>query len=319
MIEIVRPVDRAAWLAARSQDVTASVAAAVLNAHPYTTQYRLWAEKTGRSSPDDDEPTDAMKRGVYLEPVGVAMLRDEQPAWTVEYYADNTYYRDPACRIGATPDAFATAPGRPGRGCVQIKSTTEDAFRQYWLDPDTHEVVPPTWIALQAITEARLTDCAWACVAVVVITWRGTLRLHVVDIPLRERHWSALRTAVAEFWRVAASGEEPPVDWERDGSTVLDVYREVELDRRDLTADAELDRLAAQYRRSSAERAAHQKICDSIKPRIIHALGNSAAGLTASFEITAIAQERAAYVAKASSSRVLRIKDRKDILHAASF
>lgn len=317
MIEVIRPADRAAWLAVRRQDVTASVAAAVLNAHPHTTQYKLWAEKTGRLSPDAGEATDAMKRGVYLEPVGVAMLRDERPAWNVEYYADNAYYRDPERRIGATPDAFATAPDRAGRGCVQIKSASEDAFRQHWLDPDTDEVIPPTWIALQAITEAKMTGCEWACVAVVVITWRGTLRLHVVDVPLRERYWTALKTAVAEFWRVAASGEAPPIDWEQDGATVLDVYREATLDRRDLTGDGELDIIISKYREAKDFVTANQKICDALKPQIIHALGNSVAGLTSSFEVDARVQQRSSFVAKQTSSRVLRIKPRKDLLNAS--
>jgi predicted phage-related endonuclease len=43
-IQIIRPADRQAWLAARSKDVTASVAAAVLGAHPYTTPYALGRE-----------------------------------------------------------------------------------------------------------------------------------------------------------------------------------------------------------------------------------------------------------------------------------
>ncbi|QPC87088.1 hypothetical protein GA830_10310 [Mesorhizobium sp. NBSH29] len=310
-VTVIRPADRAAWLDARRQDVTASVAAAVLNVHPYTSQYQLWAEKTGRLSPDG-EATDAMMRGVYIEPVGVAMLRDQKPEWAVEYHADNAYYRDEKIRIGATPDAFAVDPGREGRGNVQIKSASESAFKDYWIDPDTKQVIPPTWIALQAITEARLTGCDWACVALVVITWRGTLRLYVIDIPLIERHWVAIKTGVAEFWRVVDAGEHPPIDWEKDGSTVLDVYRDSYTDVRDLSDDAALDVIIRRYKEAKELESSGKKLADTLKPQIIFALGNSAAGKTASYDIRASTQIRASYVASESQSRVLRIKPRRD-------
>lgn len=304
------PADRAAWLAARQRDVTASVAAAVLNAHPYTTQFKLWAAKMGHEV-EPDEATDAMKRGVYLEPVGVAMLRDEYPEWDIEYHADNAYYRDPDLRIGATPDAFAFAPGREGRGNVQIKSASDEAFRMYWLDPDTKEVIPPTWIALQAITEAKLTGCSWACVAVVVITWRGTLKLHVVDVPLHDRLWARLKQGVAEFWALADSGEHPPIDWSKDGAAVLNVYQDVVLDRKDFSDDPELDVLVTRYVGARGAKAEASKLLDVLKPQIIYALGNSAGGMTASFEFTANVQHREEHVTKASSGRVLRVKPRK--------
>jgi hypothetical protein len=104
-------------------------------------------------------------------------------------------------------------------------------------------VVPPTWIAVQAITEAQLTGCAWACVALVVITWRGTFQLHIIDIPIHLRLWNRLVAKVDEFWAMVASGEEPDPDWQRDGAVVMDVYRDSMPERRDLSGDdfVELD------------------------------------------------------------------------------
>ena len=64
MIDIIRPADREAWLKARRSDVTASVAGALLGAHPYASAYSIWAEKTGRIEQADE--TSAMKRGTHL-------------------------------------------------------------------------------------------------------------------------------------------------------------------------------------------------------------------------------------------------------------
>lgn len=308
-IEIIRPANRDAWLAARQQDVTASVAAAVLDVHPYTTAYQLWAEKTGRIQPDTEE-SEAMERGNLMEPVAIEMLRKRRPDWIVRYENDRAYYRDPERRIGATPDAFVEIPGRFGTGNLQIKTAAEAAFREFWLDPDTHEVVPPTWIAVQAITEAKLTGCDYAVVAVVVITWRGTFKLHLIDIPLHDRLWTRLKSAVAEFWTVAAGGGEPPIDWTRDGPTVVDVYSNSFVDRRDLSGDTDLDILVGRYKRLKEAEADAKKQADVLKPQIIYALGNSEAGFTADWEFTARTQHREAYEVRASSTRVLRVKPR---------
>lgn len=308
-IEIIRPADRASWLAARRQDVTASVAAAVLGAHPYTTPYQLWAEKTGRASPDEEE-TEAMERGNLLEPVAVAMIRKRHPDWTVTYENDRAYYRDPERRIGATPDAFLERPDRFGVGNCQVKTASESAFKEFWQDPDTGDIVPPTWIAVQAITEAKLTGCAWACVAVVVVTWRGTLKLYMVDIPLHERLWTRLRSAVTEFWTLVEGGGEPPIDWSRDGPTVIDVYRDSYVNKRDLTDDATLDILIGKYKAAKEAQGAAAKIVDTLKPQIIYSLGNSEAGFTIGWEINARTQVREETTVRASTSRSLRIKKR---------
>lgn len=307
-IEIIRPADRAAWLACRQKDVTASVAAAVLGAHPYTTPYALWAEKTGRLSPDDEE-TEAMERGNLMEPVVVAMIRKRFPEWTVIYENDRAYYRDPDRRIGATPDAFIRRADRAGTGNCQIKSASEDAFKQYWLDPDSGDVVPPTWIAVQAITEAQLTGCAWACVALVVITWRGTFQLHIIDIPIHFRLWNRLVAKVDEFWATVESGKEPDPDWQRDGDVVLDVYRASTPERRDLTADQHLDSMVADYRACKEAAGAAVSRAEALRPIIIRALGHAEIGETANWEVSA----RTSHRNGGRSTRVLRVKPRRDL------
>lgn len=310
-IEIIRPADHDAWLAARSKDVTASVAAAVLGAHPYMTPYALWAEKTGRRTPAVEE-TEAMERGNLMEPVVVAMIRKRFPEWRVLYENDRAYYRNPDRRIGATPDAFLWRPDRAGTGNCQIKTCSEDAFKEFWFDSEADEVVPPTWIAVQAITEGMLTNCAWTCVALVVITWRGTFHLHIIDIPIHLRLWDRLVDAVDEFWDLVASGEEPEPDWLRDGEAVMDVHRRSVPEQRDLSADPELDALVHQFNQARITGVAMKAVVDQLRPRIIYALGDAEIGLTANWEISARTSFRTA-----SQSRVIRLNPRKDIEHAS--
>jgi predicted phage-related endonuclease len=307
--EIIYPADRAAWLAARRQDVTASVAGCLLGVHPYTTAYGLWALKSGLVA-DDDTDNAVLRRGRLLEPVVIEMLREDRPDWTVEYRRDNAYFRDPEARIGATPDAFATRPDIYGRGIVQVKTVADDKFRREWIDAETGEIVLPLWIAVQAIVEANLTGASWACVAVMVIG-RG-IDLQIVDVPLNTRVMNRLRREVREFWRMVEAGEEPPIDWNRDGGAIAEVYRDSMPDRKDLTNVDGLDLIVGRFGAArETHRAAAQQI-DELRPRILHALGTAEAGFTTNWNISARASVRTGPNGEPVKSRALRITPKEN-------
>ncbi len=303
-VEIIRPASEAEWLELRRKYVTGSQAAAVLSAHPYTSGYQLWAEKTGRASPV--EQTGAMRRGNLLEPVVVQMLREERPDWLIQYPLNRTFYCDEGERTGATPDAFGTRPDQGELGNIQLKTASDWAFRQNWLDPETREVRLPLWIAIQAIIEARLTGAHWAVVAVMVVGHE--IDLHIIDIPLDTKIMPAILEAVADFWTVVDSGAHPPINWLVDGKAVLDVYRDSDGSKADLSHVEGFDRLVAQYETAKREERAHAKDAEELKPRIIEALGNADWGETLNWEVKAPTTHRKAYEVKATSFRALRCK-----------
>ncbi|MEW5421918.1 hypothetical protein HNS03_08355 [Amorphus sp. 3PC139-8] len=131
-IETLSPRSRASWIKVGEADVTASVVGALLGCHEYTTPYKLWALKSGLIV-EDPEETEAMKRGRLLEPVAVELLRQRHPEWDITHNTNpGTYYRDPAARLGATPDVITHDPAR-GPGLVQIKNVEQSVFRRKWL------------------------------------------------------------------------------------------------------------------------------------------------------------------------------------------
>lgn len=284
IVESTLPSGRADWLDLRRGFITASIAGALLNCHPYTTAYQIWALKTGRMD-ESSEETDAMRRGRLLEPVAVQMLREERPTWTVDYRADNEFFFDRDLRLGATPDAYAYRPDMDGRGIVQFKTSSEEAYRSSWVDPDTGGVEVPLWIAVQAIVEAKLTGAAWAAVAVLVVG-RG-IHMEAIDIPLHAQVWAVLTAAVGDFWRVADSGEHPPVDWDRDGSAVLDVNRWTEAKRIDLSADETVDVFASRLEDTRTKRRELQKLEDVLRAQILYAMGSAEIASTRRFEVIA--------------------------------
>lgn len=307
-IEVISPASRQEWLELRKRDVTASQASALLGHHPYSSAYQMWADKTGRAS--EQEENAVMKRGRLLEPVAIELLREERPDWAVDYPLGDTYYRDTERRIGATPDAFATFPNG-SRGIVQIKTTSDWSFRANWIDPDTDEIVVPLWIAVQAIVEANLTGSEWAAVA--VLTVGHGIDLQVIDIPLHAGVRDRLDDAVAEFWRTVEADRQPPIDWLKDGRSVLDVYRDSDGSTADLSEAEGFDDLVRDYHTAKAAEREARKAADILKPQIIAALGNAEIGETLDWRVTAKVQRRKEYVVKASSSRVLRVKQKVEV------
>jgi len=297
--------DRASWLALRQQDVTASVAGAVLGAHEYTTAFELWALKSGLLSEDPTE-TPAMRRGRLLEDDALQMLAEERPTWTVEP-ANDVYLRAPALRIGATPDAYAVDPTRPGSGIVQVKTVSDMIFRQKWKDEDG-AINLPVWIAVQAIVEAKLTGASWACVALLVVG--HGLDIHVIDVPLHAGIWDRIVAETDLFWGRVERGEPPAADYARDGETISDLWPpDGRAEALDLSEDNRLPAILDERDELNARVKADQKRLDEIKAEIVEKLGGAPlARLGDGREITRTMQSRAEFTVKANTFPVLRIR-----------
>lgn len=301
--EVNAASDRAAWLALRSQDVTASVAGALLGVHEYETAYGLWAAKSGLL-PQEEGESGPMRRGRLLEPVAVALLAEERPTWTVT--PGRHYYRDPEARIGGTPDCFAVDPDRDGFGIVQIKSVESGIFRRKWKQ-EGGAVEPPLWIAVQAIVEAYLTGATWACVTPLVVGFG--LDLPVIEIPLTSGVIDRLKEVVAEFWRRVDTKDAPDVDYARDGALLAQLYGVDDGSTIDLTGWNSGPVLAEEDARLAAEIKERTERRKAIKAEIVDRMG-AAAVATLDGEVFATAKtiNRKAYSVAASSYRDVRIK-----------
>lgn len=295
--------DRAIWLELRKRDVTASAAAALLGVHPYQTAYSMWAEKTGVIT-TDDEMTEAMERGIELEPLAVRRIRKKHPTWIVEQ--PNTYYRDPAARLGATPDAFAQDPERDGFGVVQIKSVEPSKFRKTWRNEEG-ETEPPVWIVIQAIIEAELTGASWAAVAALVIGYG--IDLHLVDVPLHRGVIDRVRAEVAAFWRTVEEGRTPDPDFNRDYALIERLFDPSAPQPLDLCGDNALPELLDEKDRLASEKTAAEARLKAIKAELLTKLDGHGAALCADGRIvTARRTKRKAYQVKETEYVDVRIK-----------
>lgn len=303
-IDAIKITDRQSWLAHRSQDVTASVAACLLGPiHPFVTAYGLHMLKSGQIA-DDPEETAAMRRGRLLEPVAVQLLREERPEWIIDTYPHGVYYRDPVARIGATPDVLAR--DEYGRwGVIQIKSVEPSVFKRTWRDEDG-DLAPPLWVAIQGLIEAHLTRCEWVAVAPMVVG--HGLDMPIVSVPLHAGIIDRIKSEVAAFWRGVDRGRPPDPDYGRDAKLLEQMFAGRD-EVADLTGDNALVELVDERTRLSADVKSAEIRLKEIKGECLAKLAGASAGRIADGRlITAKRIERKAYSVEASSYVTITVK-----------
>lgn len=303
MIERIAITSREQWLAARQQDITASVAGALLGVHPYATAYGLHLLKSGQVD-DDVEDSPILRRGRLLEPVAVQMLREDRPEWKLDEYPVGVYLRDPVARLGATPDVtFTDEQGR--RGVCQIKTVEPSVFRRDWKS-DNGAVEPPLWIVVQAIVEAHLTGAEVAYVAPMVVSFG--VEMPIIEIPIHAGIIAKIAIEVAKFWERIAANTPPAPDYGRDGELIARLYAADNGSTVDLTSDNRapilVDELAAVKAEIKAAETRKEEITNEIKAKLgENTFGRLGDGRAISWKL----QHRKESYVKASSFRVLRI------------
>ena len=335
MIKAIPTTSHDQWLAARSQDVTASVAAALLGIHPYCTSYELWARKTGRMPDQDVVPTitddsiifPPMMRGANLEAAALAMLPRLRPDWinpevtNGELYNDGrVYFRDEAARIGATPDAIRVCPEH-GLGIVQIKTVEANAWKRSWINDDGG-IEPPLWIVIQAIIEAHMVGAKWARIGALVVG--GELAFHLIDVPLHTAIVERIKQETAAFWEMIERGEVPEPDYSADADTIRKLYApNPKAEPVDLSADNALPELldrreALKVREADGALASRER--KPIDAELLHKLGTSSrASIAGGRIIEAKIIKRGAYEVAASSYPQIKITDdTKETTHGKS-
>ena len=182
-VERITIADRESWLAMRRNNVNASEVATVCGEGAFGSLAELYAEKKGLRPPLVD--SGVLRRGRWAEAAVFEALADERPEWQIA--RAKIYLRDRELRLGATPDGFALAPDRDGRGVIQAKTVSRSVFRRRWLeDPEASiaigEAKPPSYYVLQTTAEMMLSESSWGVLAVLIMSeFDAQLRLFDIE------------------------------------------------------------------------------------------------------------------------------------------
>jgi hypothetical protein len=244
-----------------------------------------------------------MRRGRLLESVAVNLTVEALPLCRIEYNSNNTYWRDPETRIGATPDV--TAHDERGPGVVQLKSVEPSVYARNWENGE-----PPLWIALQALTEAKLTGAQWAAVGALRVS--HGVDFDLVPIPLHAGAWQALLDAVGAFWRSVETDTPPQPDYARDGAVIAAMHPASQGSSVDLSFDNELVNALAEREEAKALAKDLDAQLDRLDAIVRHKLGDHESALARDWRVTLKTEQRKAYTVAESTRRPIRVKRLKD-------
>jgi predicted phage-related endonuclease len=298
MIERIPITGREQWLGLRKNDVTASVVAALFGAHPYTSALKLYLMHSGIEF--DEADNRVFRRGRLMEPAVALAVAEERADWRVE--KANSYYRDPDLQLGATPDFLIHGDPR-GLGVLQTKTAAPHIYQRDWEGGAT----VPFWIQLQALTEAMLTQAAFAVVAVLQVD-AFDLALSIVEVPRHPAAEQRIIEAVDRFWADVAAGHEPAPDYGKDAELLKMIApREVADKSIDLSGDNELPALLDQREEIMTAMKGYEARKDEIETMLKFKMRDASAALIPRWSITWKTTHRAEYVMKAKDIRTLRI------------
>lgn len=207
--EIVdQQADFTGWQEAHNLGIGASEVATVLGLNPWKTRLQLWAEKTGRTPPDETNNREAAEWGLLLEPV-VADRYMRQTERVLERMGV-------LLRSNVHPWALAT----PDYWCVDIDGPAQIKTTSAYRLKDWAEG-PPETVRIQVHAEMLVTGAARATVGVLV----GGQRFMWADVDRDEVLMQRIIDAGREFWQMVQDDEWPDPT-EDDGQLVTAMYPE---------------------------------------------------------------------------------------------
>jgi predicted phage-related endonuclease len=303
MVERIAIKNREEWLKLRRQDVTASAIAALFGLHPYQTVAGLVLEKSGADIGPKPE-SKVMRRGRWLESAVAHAAHDERPAWLITKAEE--YLRDPALRLGATPD-FYYADEKGQRGVMQTKTVNQWEFKRNWTEDG-----PPLWIALQTLTEMALAEVEIGTIAALVIG-PFDLDLQLYEVPRNARAEKRLRDAVAKFWDDCDNLRPPTIDYERDRAVVDFLYPHAKPNSViDLRADPGLPELLAEREALMAQIKKADDRKQSIETELRAKIGEFESGLVHGWRVSLRDSTRKAYSVPEATFRRLSVSRHTD-------
>jgi putative phage-type endonuclease len=198
--------DQIHWHELRSKHIGASEVAALFDMSPFTTLWQLWMEKSGKLPPEDLSGNKSVQAGTFLES-GIANWAAHRWDMKIEKVVD--YYTADDCPgMGASLD-FQTDGGHP----VEIKWSARGDGWEY--EGDTITCAPDNYV-LQVLHQMACTGAEYGWLIALL---RNEPRR--MKIPRSEDVISKIKSEVAKFWDSIRAGQEPPVDFDRDGDAVV--------------------------------------------------------------------------------------------------
>jgi len=272
------PANRDEWLALRAQDLTSTEVSALFGVSPYTTMFELWHRKKNAAVVTIEE-NERMKWGTRLQDA-IATGIAEDHGWRVRRMDE--YMRISSLRLGASFD-FCGTDQHDNEFLLEVKNVDSLQYRETWLETDG-ELEAPVHIELQLQHQMLVSGYTVGYIGALSGGNKTTVLRREADTAV---HDAITRKATA-FWQSVASGTEPAPEFPADAEVVSRIFGFAEpgkLVNKD--ADADFSALCAEYLSIGRELKDATERRDSIKARILMAIGDSEKALAGRYTVTA--------------------------------
>lgn len=222
--------NRGKWLAARRSGLGASEVAAVLGLSPWSTPYKVWAEKVA-TVPPVEKSTEPIEWGHAAESMIARRVGVRHPELGRVEPSPGLLAHDEVPIVLATLDRLLV-PRRSPRGSaptapLEIKNIGLPMWRHAWVDG-----FPPVYYVIQVQVQLAVTGLPYGYLAVLV---GGQMMPEPILIERDDAVIAALLVYAAEWWERHVIGGERPALTLADRDILTSLY----------PGDANLDPLAA--------------------------------------------------------------------------
>lgn len=278
--EILPFTSEAAWLQARTRDVTSTESAALFGLSPYVTAFELYHRKKSGTVPAF-QLHERIKWGNALEEAIARGIAAEH-GWEVAPMKD--YWRVPAERVGSSFDFIITNHPSGAPAHLEVKNVDFLTFKRDWLKHDDGTLEAAAHIEMQVQHQMLVSGFPRSYIGALVGGNRGLVIERERDEPVIQ----AIRAKCAAFWADVDAGREPAAVFPADAAAVIALHGHAEPGKLlDASADAELAALLAAYKEAAAREKNADEDKQSLHAQILARIGDAERVLAAGFKVSA--------------------------------
>lgn len=298
---IIEPRDREHWLQLKSQDVS-STEVASLYGEGYQTEFELYhAKKSG--SIVELEDNERMKWGRRLQDVIAAGIAEDE-GWQIKpltCYARHDTQRG----MGASFD-YEVIFSDGVKGIMEVKAVDFIVHRDDWInEPDYQEA--PVHIEMQLQQQLEIAEEERGVIAALVSGNKPVVIIRERDTNMGKE----LCERIEKFWQDVESGNEPPIDYNRDTEMLKKLFANAKPHTKVLTGNNRAEFLCGEYQIAQQIESTGKKRKEAARNELLTLVTDAEKAICGDYKISAGLIEKAEYVCPATSYRNMRISRKK--------
>lgn len=298
---IIEPTSREHWLSLKSEDIS-STEVASLYGEGYLTEFELYHQKLAGTTVEIED-NERMKWGRRLQDVIAAGIAEDE-RWQIKpltCYARHDMQRG----MGASFDYEVIFPDGV-KGIMEIKAVDFIVHRDDWID-DTDYKEAPVHIEMQLQQQLEIMGYDRGVIAALISGNKPVIIMRERDKEMGKE----LCERIEKFWQDVDSGNEPPIDYNRDTAMLKKLFANAVPRTEVLTGNNRAEFLCGEYQVAGQIESTGKKRKEAARNELLTLITDAEKAIVGPYTISAGVVNKAEYLCPAVSYRNLRIGRKK--------